>query len=103
MLLFARAWDFDIAAVSAPTKVWLGLQDRNVPRAAALRLAERIKGGDAERIDGAGHFWVTANFEEVLVWVARTADDNARHGPRVRTEPPAADDQDVAARAPNRA
>jgi pimeloyl-ACP methyl ester carboxylesterase len=65
--LFARPWPpLDLACEA---RMWLGTLDRNVPRAAALHLA------DAHRIDvttlnGAGHFWFAHNAGDVLAWLA---------------------------------
>ncbi|MDX2257511.1 MAG: alpha/beta fold hydrolase [Hyphomicrobiaceae bacterium] len=72
MRLFARPWTISPALVRASTCLWLGSEDRNVPRAAALRLACAIGDAEVRHLPGAGHFWVTAHFQEVLEWLART-------------------------------
>jgi hypothetical protein len=53
--------------------MWLGTLDRNVPRAAALRLAD-AHNMPITVLDGAGHFWFARNAEEAFRWLAGVAE-----------------------------
>jgi pimeloyl-ACP methyl ester carboxylesterase len=68
--LFSRAWDVRVADIEAPTRLWLGSEDRNVPQSAARRLAAEIPGAELTLIEGHGHLWVLQNYADVLGWVA---------------------------------
>lgn len=70
MKLFSRPWDCDLAAISAPARLWLGDMDRNVPLTAARALARAIPGCDLVDLPGQGHFWITQHHGVVLDWLA---------------------------------
>jgi pimeloyl-ACP methyl ester carboxylesterase len=74
---FSRAWDVAFENITAPSILWQGLSDRNVPVSAALRLGELIPGCDVRRIEGAGHYWILHNYGHVLESVARLAREAA--------------------------
>lgn len=84
MALLARPWDIDLAAVSAPARLWLGDQDHNVPGAAARSLARLLPTCELTVLPGHGHYWITQNYPEVLSWVAAALEtqNRADHGPR---------------------
>lgn len=67
--LFARPWDIDFAAITAPTMLWTGDQDRNVPSAAIEDLAHCIAGARLSKVAGQGHLWITDGFEPILDWL----------------------------------
>jgi pimeloyl-ACP methyl ester carboxylesterase len=75
MTLFSRNWNVDLAATIAPTRVWVGDQDRNVPLPAidalTAALAKAQQSSDDIRLLGTGHFWIANNFATVLSWIAR--------------------------------
>lgn len=71
--LFGRRWSVPLANATAPARLWIGTDDRNVPVSAALRLAERLPRCVVERLEGEGHFWVALNYSVVLAWIARMA------------------------------
>lgn len=73
MSLFGAPWDIDISRVEAPTRLWLGTVDRNVPLSAARRLAARLSACDLVEIEGAGHLWIANNYATVIDWVASAA------------------------------
>jgi len=73
LLLFSRPWELDLAAISAPARVWLGSADNAVPRAAARALASAIARCGYEEMGGQGHLWVAANYPSVLAWIAAVA------------------------------
>lgn len=73
MLVFARPWRVPLHAICAPARLWIGSDDRNVPITAATCLARAIPGCELTRIEGAGHFWVTSHYDEVMDWVAKAA------------------------------
>lgn len=77
MQLFAKPWGVSLDAIRAPSALWHGMADRNVPRSAALRLGELIAGCEVHRVEGAGHYWIFDNIGEVLGWIA----DAASRGP----------------------
>ncbi len=66
MKIFGRPWNIPFAAIRAPTFIWQGTADRNVPVAAALHLAELIPNCRLCKMDGAGHYWVFDHIEDVL-------------------------------------
>ncbi len=74
---FSRPWDLPFDNIAAPTILWQGLSDRNVPVSAALRLGEMIPGCDVRRIDGAGHYWILRNYGHVLESVTQLAREAA--------------------------
>jgi pimeloyl-ACP methyl ester carboxylesterase len=78
MRIFHRPWGMDLAAVTAPTRVWIGDQDRNVPLAAVETLIAALSAGTqpltVTRLPGHGHFWIARNFTEVLEWLAAQPD-----------------------------
>lgn len=68
--LFARRWDLDPGRVEAAARIWIGLEDRCVPQGAVRRLAAEIPGCDLVELPGAGHFWMTTAYHEILDWIA---------------------------------
>ena len=73
MGLFSRDWKLDLSGVASRSGMWLGSQDRNVPLAAARRLAADIPELDLIEVENSGHFWITKNFGQVLAWIANDA------------------------------
>jgi len=71
MALFGRSWDVDPLAIVAPSRIWLGEEDQNVPRAAALQLGTLIPGCEMIERRGVGHLWPSVEPEVVLDWLAR--------------------------------
>jgi pimeloyl-ACP methyl ester carboxylesterase len=74
LALFSRRWDFALSAIEAPTRIWVGTEDRNVPLPAVRGMAQLIPGCGLVEIRGAGHFWITRHYEEVLAWFVRMRD-----------------------------
>lgn len=76
--IFHRRWDVDLAGTLAPTRIWIGDQDRNVPAAAVSSLADQLGRSKApvtmSTIAGAGHFWIAHNFAGVCDWIAAHRD-----------------------------
>jgi pimeloyl-ACP methyl ester carboxylesterase len=70
---FSRPWNLPFENIAAPTILWQGLSDRNVPVPAALRLAELIPGCELRRIEKAGHYWILRNYGHVLDRVTQLA------------------------------
>lgn len=71
--LFAQPWGVDLAAVTAPTRLWLGTADNAVPLSAARALAARIGGCQTDELEGEGHLWIATNYPRVLAWIHATA------------------------------
>jgi pimeloyl-ACP methyl ester carboxylesterase len=74
MRIFSRLWNIPFDAIRAPCFLWQGTADRNVPAAAAFRLAELIPGCTVSRLEGAGHYWIFDHIEEVLRTVKASAE-----------------------------
>lgn len=75
MTLFSRPWNINLAATIAPSQVWIGDEDRNVPLAAVEALIAAFTNAPAKpaviRLSDHGHFWIAGNFASVLSWIAR--------------------------------
>lgn len=71
--IFGAPWDVDPAAVRAPSRLWIGTEDQNVPRSAARRLAARLPNCELTELNGEGHLWVANNYQAVLGWIAEAA------------------------------
>jgi pimeloyl-ACP methyl ester carboxylesterase len=67
MKIFGRPWNIPFEAIRAPTFLWQGTADRNVPVAAALQLAEHIPNCRVSLMEGAGHYWIFDNIDKVLL------------------------------------
>jgi len=70
---FSRPWDLALTRIAAPSVLWQGTSDRNVPVSAALNLGKVIPGCEVRRVKGAGHYWILQNYGHVLETVARLA------------------------------
>ncbi|MGD9803179.1 MAG: alpha/beta fold hydrolase [Hyphomicrobiaceae bacterium] len=68
--LFGTPWHVDLARVRAPARIWLGSEDENIPRSAALRLAAQLPQCEFTDLSGEGHLWIADHFETVLSWMA---------------------------------
>lgn len=68
--LFGRPWRIDLARVAAPSRLWLGTTDQNVPRSAARRLASRVPDCSLVELPGEGHLWIANNYSVVIGWIA---------------------------------
>jgi pimeloyl-ACP methyl ester carboxylesterase len=53
--LFARPWNVELTAIKAPTHVWHGTEDRNVPVAHAHVIAARCPAARLQIVEGGGH------------------------------------------------
>lgn len=71
--LFSRPWNIPFGAIRAPSVLWQGTADRNVPAAAAFKLGTLIPACEVHRIEGAGHYWVFDNIGLVLHRIAAAA------------------------------
>ena len=74
--LFSAPWCIPLADARMPARLWLGTADRNVPLAAAQRLADALPACTTETLHGEGHLWVAQHYDEVLAWIARTVADD---------------------------
>lgn len=76
MALFGRPWGIAFDSLQMPVRIWIGLDDRNVPMSAVQALANVIPGCELIEIEGAGHLWVAKNAHVVMAWLAHnTAQD----------------------------
>lgn len=68
--LFKRPWEFDPSHIQAPTRIWIGTHDRNVPQNAAHRLADAVPNAELVTMHKQGHYWIAWAYAEVLAWLA---------------------------------
>jgi pimeloyl-ACP methyl ester carboxylesterase len=80
MRLFSRPWQIPFEAIRAPSILWQGTADRNVPQSAAFRLGTLIPGCEVHKVERAGHYWIFDNVREVLGRVAEAARGNQPQG-----------------------
>ncbi|MFB6072175.1 MAG: alpha/beta fold hydrolase [Halobacterium sp.] len=74
--VLARDWDFDLADVAAPTRVFHGSADAAVPPAVGEHVAGEVPDADLTVYDGADHFRpVTEHVADVYGWLAERARD----------------------------
>jgi pimeloyl-ACP methyl ester carboxylesterase len=64
--LFCGAWDLPLDEIDVPTVIWQGSDDTIVPPAAAYHLAGCLPNCRLDVVQGAGHYWVFAQFGRVL-------------------------------------
>jgi pimeloyl-ACP methyl ester carboxylesterase len=70
MRIFNRPWDLPLGAISAPSRLWIGTADTNVPLDAALKLSAVIPDCELIELPNQGHQWVALNYDTVLSWIA---------------------------------
>jgi pimeloyl-ACP methyl ester carboxylesterase len=70
LTVFSRPWRIDLAAITAPTRIWIGDRDANVPLAAVQALAQRIPHCVVTELPDEGHLWVSVHHADVLAWIA---------------------------------
>jgi pimeloyl-ACP methyl ester carboxylesterase len=70
LAIFSRPWQVDLAAIAAPSRLWIGMRDSNVPITAARILAERIPRCILTELPNEGHLWVSVHHADVLGWIA---------------------------------
>ena len=70
LAIFGKPWAVPLADVRAPSRLWIGDADRNVPISAAKRLAARLPDCTLIGLPGEGHLWVSLNYAKVLGWIA---------------------------------
>jgi len=78
MHIFCKPWNIPFEEVAAPVLLWQGTNDRNVPVAASLRLACLMPGCELHRVEGAGHYWIFEQIEEVLTAIMQKINLNSR-------------------------
>jgi pimeloyl-ACP methyl ester carboxylesterase len=64
--LFCAPWGLSLADIDVPTIVWQGSDDSIVPPAAAYHLGEALPNCRLDVVQGAGHYWIFAEFHRVL-------------------------------------
>lgn len=70
LAIFSRSWDLPFDEITAPSLLWQGLKDRNVPIHAAVRLGKLIPNCETHLIPDAGHYWIFDNMKMVLCKIA---------------------------------
>lgn len=64
--IFSRPWHIPFEKISAPALLWQGMNDRNIPVAAALRLGALIPNCSVRQVPQAGHYWIFDNMATVF-------------------------------------
>jgi pimeloyl-ACP methyl ester carboxylesterase len=77
--IFATPWEVDLAAVAAPSRLWIGAKDSNVPLAAVRALAQRIPHCVLTELPDAGHLWISIHHADVLEWIAAAGRTSGRN------------------------
>ncbi len=75
MALFRQPWGIKFTDVCADVRIWIGLEDRNVPLSAVRALRDALPACACVEIAGAGHQWLGGNHGVVLDWI----NERARH------------------------
>lgn len=70
VVIFARPWGFDLAAINAPVTIWQGDSDNIVPPQMAHYLARTIPRSRYIEISGGGHFMIVDLGERILAEIA---------------------------------
>ena len=73
MQIFSRPWELMFERITAPTRIWLGTEDRNVPQLAVHWLARHLSRVELTELEGQGHFWIVRHHREVLEWLAQAS------------------------------
>lgn len=81
MQIFNRPWHLPLQEISAPSALWIGTADNNVPIDAACKLAAAIPGCKLIELKGEGHLWVAVNYDDVLGWIADKQKGAVRSAP----------------------
>jgi pimeloyl-ACP methyl ester carboxylesterase len=81
MRIFNKPWGLPLDAISAPSRLWIGTADTNVPIDAALKLATAIPGCELVKLANEGHLWVAMNYDTVLRWIAEKQKGAVRSAP----------------------
>jgi len=71
--MLARPWGFGLDEVKAPTHVWHGTEDVNVPIAVANRVCEQLPDCTAHIVDGKGHAVSMYETDAIMATVAAAA------------------------------
>lgn len=72
-------WDFDLADVAAPTRVFHGDSDENVPLAAGERIASEVPDAGFTVYADSGHFQpIVERARDIYGWVVAGSGENAR-------------------------
>ncbi|MEM9029345.1 MAG: alpha/beta hydrolase [Pseudomonadota bacterium] len=74
LALFREPWDISPEMIQAPTRIWFGDQDRNVPSTALETLVDAVPNAELVRVDQQGHFWLSHRFDGVLDWLQHSVD-----------------------------
>ena len=75
--LFGREWGVQLNTITAPSRLWIGGDDRNVPLTAARDLSDCISQCAYCELAGEGHLWVATHYGEILDWVNQKKDGDA--------------------------
>lgn len=74
--IFSRPWNLPFDRITAPAMLWQGLNDRNIPVRAAIKLGELIPNCEKTLVPDAGHYWIFDNMETVICKIAATIRQN---------------------------
>ena len=66
-LAFVQSWGFDLAAVTAPVRIWQGELDLMVPAAHGPWLAAHISGARLSAVAGHGHISLVQTYRGTIL------------------------------------
>ena len=84
--LYCASWGLQLGDIDVPAIVWQGGDDPVVPPAAAYALARALPNCRLDVIPGAGHYWVYAQFGQILDAVAAALRADAGPGSATGSE-----------------
>ena len=71
--LFGQPWEIDLNDVTAPVRIWIGLEDQNVPMSAVRALHAALARSECIELPDAGHLWLSKNDHVVMTWLGEMA------------------------------
>jgi len=68
------AWGIDLGAITTPMRIFHGTDDTMVPAHHSAELAKRVPNAELVEWPGLGHLGPIAHVDEILAWLASTAE-----------------------------
>lgn len=76
--IYLNPWGFEPAEVAAPTTIWHGSEDANLPAPLVRRMAAELPRGELRRVAGEGHYSIYFNLADTIL--AEVAGGGGRGG-----------------------
>ncbi len=80
VIALSRPWGFELSEITAPVKLWSGMDDVFSPASHTDWLAKRIETAELEVGLGKAHFGAVEILPKILAWVAEKANSERRAG-----------------------